>query len=190
MWVKCISSPKRAKLLLGWKRRGKTCKEEIQPDQSQKWLNATGKKCGGIVCFAIGMPQHALAGTCIRSLPQVGRALKRIDFVFGRRYETSIKREEKLSANQKNEWKPGHPPACQTVNPLVLSWQQILVLATHATDTSWQNYCSCCWLQRCHSDWVSQPRFRHTLCVATHEEADTMFLQWTTKHPALLFYKT
>ena len=65
-------------------------------DESQEWLNGTGKKGGGIVCFAIEMPQHAavfgdLADTFIRSLLSAGHAFKRIDIVFDRSYETSIK---------------------------------------------------------------------------------------------------
>ena len=69
----------------------------VDPVQNQKVLNGTGKKDGGMVCVAIGVPQHAavfgdVGDIFIRTLLEAGRAFKRIDIVCNRYYETSIKR--------------------------------------------------------------------------------------------------
>ena len=99
--------------------------------------------------------------------------------------------EQRFPAIQKNEWKSERAHSCQTGNPLVPSWQQILVLATHTTDTSYKTIVAGhWWFQWSHSDWVSQPRHGHVIWGLSWE-VDMMFLQWTTKQPALLlFYKT
>jgi len=66
--------------------------------------------------------------------------------------------EQRFPADQKNEsWDIPLPARWE----FILSYPDDRYLSTHITDTSCQNNCSCWWFQRCHSDWVSQPRYRH-----------------------------
>ena len=95
----------------------------VDPDQSQKMLNGTGKKDGGIVCFAIGMPRLSMQ-QCLEIWLTVLSGLScKLDVLFKRididsYNETSIKsrsRErltkiKKFLATQKNDWKSDHPP--------------------------------------------------------------------------------
>ena len=67
--------------------------------------------------------------------------------------------EQRFPASQKNDWKSGHPPTCQMGNHPEINKAHV-ILATHTTDTSWQNNFSWWRFQRCHSNWVSQPRYR------------------------------
>ena len=75
--------------------------------------------------------------------------------------------------NQEKMNKSSHP-ARKTIEsrviPLPAKWETWshpkinkadVVLATHTTDTSWQDDVSWWPFQRCHWNWVSQPRYRH-----------------------------
>ena len=78
--------------------------------------------------------------------------------------QEELNKGQKNAVSQTEEWlKVGS-------SSLPAKWKSFLshpeskadvVLATHTTDTSWQNDFSWWWFQRCHLNWVSQPRYRH-----------------------------
>ena len=77
--------------------------------------------------------------------------------------QTRNQEEMNKVPSQSEEWlKVGSSPACQMGNLIPYEINNAdVVLATHATDTSWRDDFSWWWFQRCHSNWVSQPRYRH-----------------------------
>ena len=144
----------------------------VDPDQSQKLLNGTGKKDGGIACFFIGMPRLSMQQcleiwlivlTGLYCKPDVLSSASTLTDIMKPRPNTEPGRyEQRFTVSQKNDWKSGHPPACQMGN-LIPSWnKQHWRRPCHYTaDTSWQDDFSWWWFQWCHSNWVCQPRHRH-----------------------------
>ena len=135
----------------------------VDPDQSQKLLNGTGKKDGGVVCFTSGMlrlsmqqcleiwlivlPGLSCKPDVLSSAPTLKDIMKpRSNMELGRRMV------ESRVIPLPTKWETWSHPKINKTD---------VVLATHTTDTSWQDDFSWWRFQRCHSNWVSQPRYRH-----------------------------
>ena len=98
----------------------------VDPDQSQKLLNGTGKKDGGITCFFTGIPRLSMQQCleiCLMVLPGLSckpdvlsSAWTLTDIMKPRSNMELEIDEQKIPASQKNDWKSGHPPACQMGN--------------------------------------------------------------------------
>ena len=159
-----------------WKHCGKMCEEDVQLSRprSKSEIAQWHRKERWWCCLFYqwdAQAQHAavfgdLADSFTRSLLQAGRAFKRID--IDGHYETSIKH------GTRERWtKVSQPVRRMTESRVIIlpakweTWSHPkinkadVVLATHTTDTSWPDDFSWWWFQRCHSNWVPQPRYRH-----------------------------